>query len=182
MESLLLFILTFIAFTGAADDDVLQLGDNDFTSILKQHETTLVMFYAPWCGFCRRLEPEYSKAAGMVKRDDPPIKLAKIDCTEAGKEICNKYAIISYPTLKIFRQDDEVKDYKGPRKANGIAEYMRIQVKPMLYKKSIRSIEQLAKLKRLSELLKKKDMSAGHKDTKLVNQMLKNRLNELYNN
>ncbi|KAH8245754.1 hypothetical protein KR038_006835 [Drosophila bunnanda] len=181
MEPLLLFLLTFVAFSGAADEDVLQLGDDDFASVLKQHETTLVMFYAPWCGFCRRLEPEYAKAAEMVKGDDPPITLAKIDCTEAGKEICNKYLIKSYPTLKIFRQDDELKDYKGPRKATAIVEYMRVQVKPLMYKKSMRSIKHLAKVKRLAQILKNKDISIGHYDSKLVKEMLKNRLNEFFN-
>ncbi|KAH8289853.1 hypothetical protein KR054_011988 [Drosophila jambulina] len=175
MESLLLVLLTLIAFAGGAVEEVLQLGDDDFASTLKQHKTTLVMFYAPWCGFCQRLEPEYARAAEMVKDDEPPIKLAKIDCTEAGKEICNKYDIKSYPTLKIFSQDGEFKDYKGPRKADAIAKYMRFEVRPEIYKKSLRSAEQMAKIKRLAQLLKDMDF-----DPEMVKAMLKNRLNNQY--
>lgn len=39
---------SFIATVAGAEHDVLELGDDNFVSTLKQHETTLVMFYAPW--------------------------------------------------------------------------------------------------------------------------------------
>lgn len=39
---------SFIAIVAGAEHDVLELGDDNFASTLKQHETTLVMFYAPW--------------------------------------------------------------------------------------------------------------------------------------
>lgn len=43
-----LAVLGFIASVSGAEHDVLELGDDNFVSTLKQHETTLVMFYAPW--------------------------------------------------------------------------------------------------------------------------------------
>ncbi|XP_033152968.1 protein disulfide-isomerase A3 [Drosophila mauritiana] len=136
-------LLGFIAISSGAEQDVLELGDDDFATTLKQHETTLVMFYAPWCGHCKRLKPEYAKAAEIVKDDDPPIKLAKVDCTEAGKETCSKYSVSGYPTLKIFRQDEVSQDYNGPREASGIAKYMRAQVGPA--SKTVRTVAELKK-------------------------------------
>jgi len=41
-------LLGFVALSYGSEQDVLDLGDDDFASTLKQHETTLVMFYAPW--------------------------------------------------------------------------------------------------------------------------------------
>lgn len=41
-------LLGLIYICGAAEEDVLDLVDSDFASKLGQHETTLVMFYAPW--------------------------------------------------------------------------------------------------------------------------------------
>jgi len=137
---LLCLIVTLVS---GAEHDVLELTDDNFADTLRQHETTLVMFYAPWCGHCKRLKPEYAKAAEIVKDDDPPIALAKVDCTEAGKDICSKFSVSGYPTLKIFRGEEVSQDYSGPREAAGIAKYMRAQVGPA--SRLIRSLEDLAK-------------------------------------
>ncbi|XP_055836801.1 protein disulfide-isomerase A3 [Episyrphus balteatus] len=123
-------LLCFFASVNGAEEDVLDLTDDNLASSLAEHETTLVMFYAPWCGHCKRLKPEYAKAAELLRGNDPPIALAKVDCTEGGKESCNKYSVSGYPTLKIFKNGEVSQDYNGPREAAGIAKYMRAQVGP----------------------------------------------------
>lgn len=137
----LLFVA--VALVAGSEEDVIELKDSTFESTLQQHETTLVMFYAPWCGHCKRLKPEYAKAAELLEDAEPPITLAKIDCTEDGKESCNKFSVSGYPTLKIFRGAEFSKDYNGPRDANGIAKFMRAQVGPA--SKEIKSLEEFNK-------------------------------------
>ena len=61
------------------------------------------MFYAPWCGHCKRMKPEFEKAASILEGNDPPVHLVKVDCTESGKDTCGKFEVRGYPTLKIFR-------------------------------------------------------------------------------
>lgn len=82
------------------------------------------------CGHCKRLKPEYAKAAELLKNDDPPIALAKVDCTEGGKKTCEQFSVSGYPTLKIFKNGAVSQDYNGPREAAGIVKYMRAQVGP----------------------------------------------------
>jgi len=110
--------------------DVLELSDENFKNIVTDKEIILVEFFAPWCGHCKRLAPEYEKAATALKSNDPPVPLAKVDCTEAGKDTCGKYGVSGYPTLKIFRSGEMSQDYDGPRDAGGIVSYMKNNAGP----------------------------------------------------
>jgi protein disulfide isomerase family A protein 3 len=115
-------------------DDVLDLSDQSSTGFkneLAKHETTLVEFFAPWCGHCKRLAPEFTKAATDLKSNDPPVPLVKVDCTtDQGKSLCQENGVSGYPTLKIFKGADVAQDYNGPRDAAGIVKFMRSQVGP----------------------------------------------------
>lgn len=125
-----LFLCSLFYLSLASESDVLELTDDDFSTRVSEHETVLVMFYAPWCGHCKKLKPEYAKAAELIKYNDPPVVLAKVDCTEAGKETCNKFSVTGYPTLKIFRNGEFSQEYNGPREAPGIVKYLKSQVGP----------------------------------------------------
>lgn len=65
------------------------------------------------------MKPEYAKAAEELIRNDPPVALVKVDCTEAGKETCNKNSVSGYPTLKIYKGGEFSQEYNGPRDAAG---------------------------------------------------------------
>eukprot|EP00112_Aurelia_sp_Birch-Aquarium-sp1_P016266 Seg3673.1 transcript_id=Seg3673.1/GoldUCD/mRNA.D3Y31 product="Protein disulfide-isomerase A3" protein_id=Seg3673.1/GoldUCD/D3Y31 len=119
------YISVFILFSSALAEDVIELSDSDFEKKTKDEEIMLVEFFAPWCGHCKRLAPEYETAATSLKKADPPIPLAKVDCTEKGKESCGKHGVSGYPTLKIFRNGEVSQDYDGPRDSAGIVSYMK---------------------------------------------------------
>ena len=63
---------------------------------------------------------------------DPPIVLAKFDANEdSNRELASKYAVRGFPTLKILRNGGKsIQDYKGPRDAEGIVEYLKKQSGP----------------------------------------------------
>uniref|UniRef100_A0AAR2LPB3 Protein disulfide-isomerase n=1 Tax=Pygocentrus nattereri TaxID=42514 RepID=A0AAR2LPB3_PYGNA len=106
--------------------DVLEIGDADFEVRVAAHDTLLVEFFAPWCGHCQRLAPEYEAAATRLKGT---VSLAKVDCT-VSSETCGRFGVSGYPTLKIFRNGEEASSYEGPRTADGIVSYMKKQVGP----------------------------------------------------
>lgn len=75
---------------------------------MADNENVLVEFYAPWCGHCKSLAPEYAAAATAVK-DVAGLKIAKVDATEA-KDVAGKYEIKGFPTLKFFK-NGKASDY-----------------------------------------------------------------------
>ncbi|XP_019843957.2 protein disulfide-isomerase A2 isoform X1 [Bos indicus] len=86
---------------------------------------------APWCGHCRALAPEYSKAAALLAAESARVTLAKVD-GPAEPELAEEFAVTEYPTLKFFREGNRThpEEYTGPREAEGIAEWLRRRVGP----------------------------------------------------
>lgn len=133
MNSSVLFIVTIFlcSISVIFASDVFDYSGPDFEDQVVKHDAILIEFFAPWCGHCKKLAPEYEKAATTLKKADPPIPLAKVDCTsDNGKETCSKYGVSGYPTLKIFRNGEFSSEYNGPRDADGIVKYMKSQVGP----------------------------------------------------
>jgi len=123
-----LCILGLVSQAFAAEEDVLVLTDSTFDENVNSAELILVEFYAPWCGHCKNLAPKYAEAAGILKKNDPAIPIAKVDCTtETG--VCGKYGVTGYPTLKVFRNGSP-SDYKGGRETNAIVSFMKKNVGP----------------------------------------------------
>nr|CAX76337.1 putative protein disulfide isomerase-associated 3 precursor [Schistosoma japonicum] len=127
--------LLFFAF--ATCSEVLELTKDNFHSQLKSIPVCLVKFYAPWCGHCKSLAPEYKSAADIISKKTANLKLAEVDCTAHG-DICSEFGVNGYPTLKIFRDGIFDSEYNGPRNADGIANYMISRAGPCL-KKSVLS-------------------------------------------
>ncbi|KAI4337828.1 hypothetical protein L6164_016198 [Bauhinia variegata] len=111
---------------------VLTLDHSNFSDTISKHDFIVVEFYAPWCGHCKKLAPEYEKAASILSSHDPPIVLAKVDANEEkNREIATEYEVKGFPTIKILRNGGKnVQEYKGPREADGIVDHLKKQSGP----------------------------------------------------
>ena len=76
--------------------------DNWKSEVIEYKGTVIVDFYGTWCMPCKMLAPIVDKVA-----EENNIKLAKVDIDE-NEELVNEFRIMSVPTLKIFKDGEEV--------------------------------------------------------------------------
>ncbi|XP_042390835.1 protein disulfide isomerase-like 2-2 [Zingiber officinale] len=109
-----------------ADGDVLVLTEDNFEKEIGQDRGALVEFYAPWCGHCKKLAPEYEKLGSSFKKAKS-VLIGKVDCDE-HKSLCSKYGVSGYPTIQWFPKGSlEPKKYEGPRTAEALVEFVNTE-------------------------------------------------------
>jgi len=131
----LLTIFALLGLSLAADyekeDGVLVLGKDDFDQAVKEFDFLLAEFYAPWCGHCKSLAPEYAKAAQELAAENENIALAKIDAT-VHSGLGSRFGVRGYPTLKWFKKDPEnAMEYKGGRTHKEIVAWINKKTGPI---------------------------------------------------
>ena len=115
-------------FSVLLSSDVLVLSADNFSAAIDAPGAKLLVeFYAPWCGHCKKLAPEYEAAAGLVAGQasrDPSVvaRLAKVDATE-HTALADAHGVINYPTLKWFHRGLGA-EYSGGRTAAQIAAWV----------------------------------------------------------
>ncbi|EWC46710.1 protein disulfide-isomerase [Drechslerella stenobrocha 248] len=138
-KQVFLSLMAAAGMASASESDVHQLKEDSFDEFVTKNKLVLAEFYAPWCGHCKALAPEYEQAATSLKEKD--IHLVKVDCTEESA-LCQKHGVEGYPTLKVFKGTvDNPIPYSGQRKADAIVSYMVKQSLPAVSALTKDSIE-----------------------------------------
>ncbi|XP_076014341.1 protein disulfide-isomerase TMX3 [Genypterus blacodes] len=85
------------------------------------NDVWLVDFYAPWCGYCKKLEPVWQDVGAELKSSGSPVRVGKMDAT-AYSGIASEFGVRGYPTIKLLKSDLAY-NYKGPRTKDDIIEF-----------------------------------------------------------
>ncbi|XP_067645832.1 protein disulfide-isomerase TMX3 [Eurosta solidaginis] len=104
-------------YANAEASRVLELSDR-FLDVYTQ-EQWLVMFYAPWCGYCKRTEPIFAQVAQELH--SLSIRVGKIDCTRFPK-VAKEMKIRAYPTI-MFIKGNMKYIYNGDRNKEELVDY-----------------------------------------------------------
>nr|GEU58056.1 probable protein disulfide-isomerase A6 [Tanacetum cinerariifolium] len=115
-----------LIFVSSAFADVVVLTEESFEKEVGQDRGALVEFYAPWCGHCKKLAPEYEKLGASFKKSKS-VLIGKVDCDE-HKSVCTKFGVSGYPTIQWFPKGSlEPKKYEGARTAEALVEFVNLE-------------------------------------------------------
>ncbi|KAI6174875.1 DnaJ-like protein subfamily C member 10 [Aphelenchoides bicaudatus] len=83
---------------------VVELGPDEFEKFVVQKQTDeifVVDFFAPWCGPCQQLAPEFRKLARTVQEETDLISFGSVDC-DAHRQLCQLNGANRYPTIRVY--------------------------------------------------------------------------------
>lgn len=92
-------------------EDIVEVSDDNFASVVKGSGKLIVDCWAPWCGPCRMIAPTFEALAKDYKGK---VVFAKLD-TDKSSKTAMSLGINSIPTLIFFKNGEQVERLTGAR-------------------------------------------------------------------
>lgn len=102
------------------DDKPIVLTDKNFDDIVKKYPIVVVDFWAPWCGPCKFFSPIFEEVAKEMKGK---AIFGKVN-TDENEELCERFGIMSIPTILIFKNGEIADRSVGAMPADMLKEWI----------------------------------------------------------
>jgi len=148
----ILLLVTLVGYTIAefeTEETVIVLTSANFDEAVKTHKYLLAEFYAPWCGHCKALAPEFAKASKQLQDEGSEIRLGKADAT-IHADLAERFKVRGYPTLKFFVNGNPV-EYNGGRTADEIVQWLKKKSGPPAV--TLETVDDLNKLREKNDVV-----------------------------
>ena len=99
----------------------MNLNYKQFEELLQDHKPLLVDYWAPWCGYCRRIGPAYEKIAESWSDE---VNIAKVNIDEEPA-LADRERIEVIPTLVLYRKGEALGSIVAPQSKAMIEEFIR---------------------------------------------------------
>lgn len=99
----------------------MEINTSELANKIKNGEKVIVDFWAPWCGPCKVMKPNFEKVSKMLRESNSEVQLYTVNVDE-NREFAQSHGIRAIPTIKVFSDGKETMVKSGMMMESQITE------------------------------------------------------------